>query len=107
MIKKIILTILLLLLASQAQAYRDYYTDVILDTSGNPLSSARVFVYLSGTTNPANIYNSLTSTTVLNYTTSSNRVNVVEYVASARSVMKPKSILYPISSIISCYDVLK
>ena len=38
-----------------------------MDTSGNPIPSAKVYIYLAGTTTPAKVYSSLTGTTSASY----------------------------------------
>ena len=65
MIKKIVFALLLIgmIWPGPSMGYRDYYADVILDTSGNPQPSAKVSVFLAGTSTPVAIYSSLIDTT--------------------------------------------
>lgn len=59
--------LLIALSVAPGMAYRDYYADVVFDTSGKPMPSARIDVYLTGTATPANIYPTLGSGTPSNY----------------------------------------
>ena len=70
-IKALIISLFLVLVVTTSSwAYRDYYgLATARDGNGNIIPYATVSVYLAGTTSPATIYDSSTSTTTLTSTT--------------------------------------
>lgn len=69
------------MIAVDSHAYRDYYgLATARDGNGNVMSSAKVTVYLAGTTTPATVYDSSVSTTPLTYVTSASNGTFSFYV---------------------------